>query len=603
VLFRSPGNLTFLKQIIAAVPPVFYLNSTPADAVAGLVKTFSNTFEAASANGLERLSLTPMGNALFKNPMPCVMAALHDALITVICNSEASQTTLKVIRITDKDPAVIRDLRVMLDGLIQSLPTNYVDGRQKWRMDSIDAITADSAPVDPAFQWYWSCTDVEKTMNKFSPIVTIDGQAWVPYDADSNWLVDLALAQQKAEVELVISQSESSNGRNYKLLIDSQQASPAGKQVNTNTLFSREVRTMPFATAVRGDTPTAITGTTGTTATTPPSEVACDDDDVDDDVDDVGIETADGGDSGSSLQMVVQSLGSVTDATIDRIKTSIARCIITKECRWNAVLSPVTWEDIKIFCNASKVDIVRSEVGSQKYCFTLKGAEEVATHAKEFIQDKQAEIASESEALSLPATWVRLPAGSHTAPVSRDSPEFQEVLGRFVPSLGDQADIVSVERIQNERLYTTFENSRRADQKYSGSEPQRELLWHGTCSKSPDIIYASKDGFAVNVAREACLWGTGIYFAVNASYSDNGYYFNDVANGVRRMMLCDVIVGDYYDYNTKTDSSLRLPPLKPGSLDNFDSVSGITGSPSSRVFIVYRDHRAYPKYVISYKKK
>jgi len=50
------------------------------------------------------------------------------------------------------------------------------------------------------------------------------------------------------------------------------------------------------------------------------------------------------------------------------------------------------------------------------------------------------------------------------------------------------------------------------------------MLWHGTRTTDPRIISGSEEGFDMRFAN-AGMWGTGNYFAVNASYSNNGYAF------------------------------------------------------------------------------
>lgn len=76
-----------------------------------------------------------------------------------------------------------------------------------------------------------------------------------------------------------------------------------------------------------------------------------------------------------------------------------------------------------------------------------------------------------------------------------------------------------------------------------------------------------------------CCVGRGLYFAENASYSDNGYVFQ--SNNVKQLLLCDVIVGDYIDL--PPNSSIARPPRKDNGEGWYDSVTGTTGG--SRVFI------------------
>ena len=97
------------------------------------------------------------------------------------------------------------------------------------------------------------------------------------------------------------------------------------------------------------------------------------------------------------------------------------------------------------------------------------------------------------------------------------------------------------------------------------------------------------------------MWGQGIYFAENASYSDN--YAHSLPNKSRQLLICQVLLGDYCTIPPNKD--LRLPPAKdpradPSKtrIDRYDSVSGSTGG--SLVYIVYENSKAYPAYLVTY---
>lgn len=64
-------------------------------------------------------------------------------------------------------------------------------------------------------------------------------------------------------------------------------------------------------------------------------------------------------------------------------------------------------------------------------------------------------------------------------------------------------------------------------EKYGGIAPNKHMLWHGTSKTDPKLICQSEEGFDMRYAN-AGMWGHGNYFAVNASYSNNGYAFKTV---------------------------------------------------------------------------
>ncbi len=90
------------------------------------------------------------------------------------------------------------------------------------------------------------------------------------------------------------------------------------------------------------------------------------------------------------------------------------------------------------------------------------------------------------------------------------------------------------------------------------------------------------------------MWGRAIYFAVNSSYSNNGYSYN--AGTFRQMFMASVLIGKFEP--RQSDPTIREPGVIPGTNLKYDSVKGNTGG--SDVFMVYSNKKAYPSYLISY---
>jgi len=72
-----------------------------------------------------------------------------------------------------------------------------------------------------------------------------------------------------------------------------------------------------------------------------------------------------------------------------------------------------------------------------------------------------------------------------------------------------------------------------------------------------------------------------------SSYSSNQTY---------EVFLADVIIGETIEMSG--NSNLKAPPQRPGSNQLYDSVSGHTGG--SKVYIVYKNVKTYPRYLIRY---
>lgn len=54
--------------------------------------------------------------------------------------------------------------------------------------------------------------------------------------------------------------------------------------------------------------------------------------------------------------------------------------------------------------------------------------------------------------------------------------------------------------------------------------PEILNLWHGTRDCEPSRVYLN-DGFNIAYASDAGLWGRGLYFSKNASYSCPAYSY------------------------------------------------------------------------------
>ena len=95
------------------------------------------------------------------------------------------------------------------------------------------------------------------------------------------------------------------------------------------------------------------------------------------------------------------------------------------------------------------------------------------------------------------------------------------------------------------------------------------------------------------------MWGVGIYFAENASYS-NGYAYNN-GDGSSSFFYAKVAIGQ--SIQVPSQNTLKMPPLKSNqngkSEESYDSIQGFTGN--SNIFIIYENSRAYPQYLITYK--
>jgi hypothetical protein len=127
------------------------------------------------------------------------------------------------------------------------------------------------------------------------------------------------------------------------------------------------------------------------------------------------------------------------------------------------------------------------------------------------------------------------------------------------------------------------------------------MLFHGTSNTEPSKIYDDEFGFDMRHSSNG-MWGPGIYFAVNASYSKDKYAYKNRTTSTRTIFMARVALGDVVEL--KNDPTIKLPPEKPLSqgkkfaVQRYDSIKGNTGG--TDIYIIYENTRAYPEYLITF---
>jgi len=194
---------------------------------------------------------------------------------------------------------------------------------------------------------------------------------------------------------------------------------------------------------------------------------------------------------------------------------------------------------------------------------------------------------------------------TRTDKLVRGSPEYSKVADLFYLSMPrrlkgvneDITEIISVDKIWNPQLRknweheleNVFEANERVEMQYT------RMLFHGTGSCDPKVIYEDDKGFLINFASDDGLWGRGVYFAQDAIYSNK--YTYRTPTGTKKMILAEVITGD--GINLDEDRNIRLPPPKDESgKKRFDCVIGMRHG--TFIYVCYDNGRAYPTYVIEY---
>uniref|UniRef100_K1QFX2 Low-density lipoprotein receptor-related protein 1B n=1 Tax=Magallana gigas TaxID=29159 RepID=K1QFX2_MAGGI len=95
------------------------------------------------------------------------------------------------------------------------------------------------------------------------------------------------------------------------------------------------------------------------------------------------------------------------------------------------------------------------------------------------------------------------------------------------------------------------------------------------------------------VSSIAVVYGTGVYFAINAAYSARDTYSPRDYNNYKRVYRCRVLTGDY----CQGAQDMKAPPNKSTRI-LFDSVVDNLINPG--IFVIFNDTQAYPEYLITF---
>uniref|UniRef100_A0A3P8NAA7 Poly [ADP-ribose] polymerase n=1 Tax=Astatotilapia calliptera TaxID=8154 RepID=A0A3P8NAA7_ASTCA len=152
-----------------------------------------------------------------------------------------------------------------------------------------------------------------------------------------------------------------------------------------------------------------------------------------------------------------------------------------------------------------------------------------------------------------------------------------------------------IERVQNLYLWNAYSVCKqRIFAKNGQAELGEKTLYHGTTAESCQCI--ERDRFdRGHAGKHAAKYGKGVYFAVNAAYSANGFSPAD-KSGLKRMYVVRVLTGRY---TVGKSSMISPPPRGSDPTDCYDSLVDNQQQPS--MFVIFHDDQAYPEYLITFK--
>ena len=289
-----------------------------------------------------------------------------------------------------------------------------------------------------------------------------------------------------------------------------------------------------------------------------------------------------------SKEITIQCRGLAESVTMSlkKLKQAIAKSASTIHGKVEEKFADDILERASEYCvKAEKLPGMLSLEGNKQYII------KVSTELKQAIVEAQScstRILAESQG----PNWEPQTDSTELKDVSIYSEEGQRIQTEFHETLS-QSKIVSIQRIQNKMLWEKYSFCKgRMTRKNGASEINEKRLFHGPSQTSPEEIYLSDHGFDFRFSRSG-NWGRGVYFATTSKYSNNYAY---TSRSHQQMFLAFVLTGD--SIALPGNSSLDKPPLKPSSLERYDSVNGQQGT--TRIYIIYDHEKSYPAYLITY---
>ena len=256
--------------------------------------------------------------------------------------------------------------------------------------------------------------------------------------------------------------------------------------------------------------------------------------------------------------------------------------------------------------------------------FQLKATEIPTGEELKILQTK----VGDTDVLEPPKEWedVTDPTVVERFKIPKKSAEYKNIADAFMstlqpPSFHKKAKIVSVERVQNLAMWQSYVVKRQticyretglkssddsanaaAVQKRALARFERSYLWHGTNAEVMDKIL--QQGFNRSFCgKNATMYGKGVYFARDASYSAYPTYSVPDDNGYQYMLACRVVVGEY----CRGKKDALTPDVRdPVTQSLYDTTVGLLGKDNlsnPSIYVTYHDAQAYPCYIVKFRLK
>ena len=201
-------------------------------------------------------------------------------------------------------------------------------------------------------------------------------------------------------------------------------------------------------------------------------------------------------------------------------------------------------------------------------------------------------------ALEPPADWgtVRDAMVAERFELAKHSDEFKEIAAFFKRTLHSSTSVVSVQRLQNMAMWQSYAMQRQlmaTRDKKKPEDAEQRWLFHGTSADTvPKIIQQGFNrGFA---GKNAVVYGAGVYFAKNASYSASTTYSPPDSKGVQSMFLVRVLSG----FTCLGHNGQPVPDMRDASRN---ILYDTTTNTDKSIYVTYHDSQQYPEYLVQFR--
>lgn len=248
--------------------------------------------------------------------------------------------------------------------------------------------------------------------------------------------------------------------------------------------------------------------------------------------------------------------------------------------------------NLQLETNRTIKDIVLTDGTEKILCIDFQQMRATDQDSKQILKLKRIEKMTD---YSLPVYWDSM--DNHLFmkfQLQHHTNEYLDIVKDFKKTAANK--IIKVERIQNQYLRQGYDLKKKHLEAKNGQNQVRErILYHGTQLTACESI--EKNGFNRSYAgKNATIYGHGVYFAVNASYSAQSRYSLPDCNGLKYMYVARVLTGRY----TVGNSTMKVPPEHSAkdTHDLYDSLVDNAQNPT--IFVTFHDDQAYPDYLITF---